>query len=143
MFAGRLTVLVPQRTCQKLPSVPAGRNMGGFRELAALTANGMNGAATSEALLSSGQVRTLGKRRRAGAGQLQLRAPCADSLEGMRSAYEVGLVLTPSLYMRCIACGGLSCPAQQSARPAVLGRACMFSPPLRFSAQTPVLFDVC
>ncbi|KAK9906835.1 hypothetical protein WJX75_008796 [Coccomyxa subellipsoidea] len=62
--------------------------MGGFRELAALTANGVNGAATSEALLPSGQLRTLGKRRRAGAGQLQLRAPCADSLEGVRSAYE-------------------------------------------------------
>ncbi|BDA46530.1 hypothetical protein COCOBI_08-6240 [Coccomyxa sp. Obi] len=62
--------------------------MGGFRELAALTTNGVNGVGTSEPMVPPGQLRSLGKRKRTGPGQLQMRAPCADSLEGIRSAYE-------------------------------------------------------
>lgn len=82
--------------------VQAGSNMGGFRELAALTTNGVNGVGTSEAMVPPGQLRTLGKRRRTGPGQLQLRAPCADSLEGIRSAYEVGS--SSRLRSRCHGC---------------------------------------
>lgn len=72
-------------------SLSVGRyKMGGFRELAALAPNGVNGVGTSDALLPAGQLRSLGKRRRTGVAQMH--ASGSETFESLRGAYEVSLI---------------------------------------------------